>query len=70
MLVMGHLFSNKKDKITNDSTTTSTNKSTALDIDSKLYKSIEEFAWKNASPAEIHKDSLPHYAEKFKQFAR
>lgn len=33
----------------------------------KLYKPESEFLWKNASPAELHKDSLPHYAEKFEK---
>ncbi len=65
---MGHVFSKKKlDNTTNNNTSTIENIDSSTD--SKLYKKIEEFAWKNASPAEIHKDSLPHYAEKFKQFA-
>nr|WP_294859374.1 hypothetical protein [uncultured Fluviicola sp.] len=62
---MGHLFSKKELDNATDKLKTSTKKN-----DSELYKAIEEFAWKNASPAEIHKDSLPHYAEKFKQFAQ
>lgn len=36
----------------------------------KLYKPENEFLWKNASPAEIHKDSLPHYEEKFERLKR
>lgn len=66
---MGHLFSKKELDNTTDKLNTSTDKNIDSDIDLKLYKAIEEFAWKNASPAEIHRDSLPHYAEKFKQFA-
>lgn len=65
---MGHLFSKKELDNATDKLNTST-KDNDSDNDSKLYKAIEEFAWKNASPAEIHKNSLPHYAEKFKQFA-
>lgn len=65
---MGHLFSKKElDNATNKLNTSTDNIDS--ENDSKLYKAIEEFAWKNASPAEIHKDSLPHYADKFKQFA-
>jgi hypothetical protein len=36
----------------------------------RLYKPENEFAWKNASPAELHKDSLPHYAEKFENLKK
>jgi hypothetical protein len=33
--------------------------------ENKLYKPISEFKWKDASPAEVHQEAIPHYGKRF-----
>lgn len=54
---MGHVIS----KISNKK---STSKARGNDTH-KLYKPIAEFAWKDASAAELRKEAIPHYGVKF-----
>lgn len=62
-VIMGKFL--KKTSKSNDSKAAILNGSKTEDLTKKLYKPINEFSWKNASPAELHHEALPHYAEKF-----
>ncbi|AEA42377.1 hypothetical protein [Fluviicola taffensis] len=61
---MGHLRASKDSKSKNSGTVIEVVASVENYRD-KLYKPISDFSWKNASPAEIHSESLPHYAKRF-----
>lgn len=60
---MGHLISklNGKLKQAEDAKLVSNSE----DFKNKLYKPLAEFAWKDASAAEIKKESIAHYATRF-----